>query len=94
MTKADLVEQVSRSVKLTKKDVAAIVDILLEEISVALAAGQHIEIRGFGSFKVKKRKQRLARNPRTGASVQVPEKQVPFFKASRELRALVEQEAP
>ena len=90
MTKADLVEQVARSVKLTKKDVGVIVDHLLDEVSRALASGQHVEIRGFGSFKVKTRKERLARNPRTGEAVQVPEKQVPYFKASRELRSMIE----
>ena len=90
MTKADLVEQVARKVRLTKKDVGHIVDHFLEGVSQALASGQHIEIRGFGSFKVKTRKQRLARNPRTGAAVEVPEKQVPYFKASRELRGMIE----
>jgi integration host factor subunit beta len=90
VTKADLVEQVARSVKLTKKDVGVIVDHLLDEVSRALASGQHVEIRGFGSFKVKTRKERLARNPRTGEAVQVPEKQVPYFKASRELRSMIE----
>jgi len=90
MTKADLVEQISLSVKLSKKDVGIIVDRLLEEVSLALATGRHIEIRGFGSFKVKTRKHRLARNPRTGESVEVPEKMVPYFKASRELRGMIE----
>lgn len=89
MTKADLVEQVSKGVQLTKKDVGVVVDQLLEEICLALQAGQHIEIRGFGSFKVKTRRQRQARNPRTGESVEVPEKLVPYFKASRELRAMI-----
>ena len=89
MTKADLVEQVAKGVQLTKKDVGVVVDQLLEEISLALASGQHIEIRGFGSFKVKTRRQRQARNPRTGESVEVPEKLVPYFKASRELRAMI-----
>jgi integration host factor subunit beta len=89
MTKADLVEQVSKSVTLTKKDVGVVVDHLLEEVCLALQTGQHIEIRGFGSFKVKTRRQRQARNPRTGESVEVPEKLVPYFKASRELRAQI-----
>jgi len=89
VTKADLVEQVSKGVQLTKKDVGVVVDQLLDEICLALQSGQHIEIRGFGSFKVKKRRQRQARNPRTGESVDVPEKLVPYFKASRELRAMI-----
>ena len=53
----------------------------------AIANGEHIEIRGFGTFKVKERKERMARNPRTGESVGVPAKKVPYFKASNELKA-------
>ena len=90
MTKADLVEGVAEATGLTKRDVAVVVDLLLETISKALADQEHIELRGFGSFKVKTRKARLARNPRTGEQVNVPEKMVPFFKASRELVKLVD----
>jgi nucleoid DNA-binding protein len=89
MTKADLVEQVAGVTGLTKRDVGVVVDLLLETISKALCEKEHIEIRGFGSFKVKTKKARIARNPRTGAQVQVPAKTVPYFKASRELVKLI-----
>lgn len=89
MTKADLVEQVAMRTGLTKKDVAAVADHLLEGICETLIRGGHVEIRGLGSFKTKTRKARQARNPRTGESVSVPEKVVPYFKASKELRAMV-----
>jgi len=92
LTKRDvgLVEQVAGATGLTKRDVGVVVDLLLETISKALSDKEHIEIRGFGSFKVKTRKARIARNPRTGEKVDVPEKQVPYFKASRELVKLVD----
>ncbi len=90
MTKADLVEEVANATGLTKRDVGVVVDLLLETISKALSDQEHIELRGFGSFKVKTRKARVARNPRTGERVNVPEKLVPYFKASRELVKLVD----
>jgi len=85
MTKADLVEQVYEAIGpgVTKKDCAAVVEAFLNAVKQALAHGEHIEIRGFGTFKVRHRKPRLARNPRTGESVQVPARQVPVFKPSR-----------
>jgi len=89
MTKADLVERVAAKTGLTKKDVAAIADHFLEGICQALLRGGHVEIRGLGSFKTKTRKARQARNPRTGESVFVPQKVVPYFKASKELRTRV-----
>jgi integration host factor subunit beta len=90
MTKADLVEQVSTATGLTKRDVGVVVDLLLMTISRALTEEEHVELRGFGSFKVKTRNARVARNPRTGERVQVPQKTVPYFKASRELIKLVD----
>jgi len=85
MTKADLVEQVYEAIGpgVTKKDCAAVVEAFLNAVKQALAHGEYIEIRGFGTFKVRHRKPRLARNPRTGESVQVPARQVPVFKPSR-----------
>ena len=64
-------------------------DQLLNAVSRALSEGKHIEIRGFGTFKVRERKARKARNPRSGAEVLVPAKLVPVFKASNELKAAV-----
>ena len=93
MTKADLVEQVAEAIGpgITKKDCALVVDGLLNAIKNALAQHEHIEIRGFGTFKVRERKSRLARNPRTGDPVEVPPRAVPVFKPSKDLRALVEE---
>lgn len=91
MTKADLVEQVADAIGpgITKKDCALVVDGLLNAIKNALAEQQNIEIRGFGTFKVRKRKARMARNPRTGESVEVPARVVPIFKPSKDLRTQV-----
>jgi integration host factor beta subunit len=91
MTKADIVDEIAERTGLTKKDVADTVDQFLEAVSRALATGKHIEIRGFGTFKVKDRKSRLARNPRTGESVPVPPRRVPVFKVSKELKDIVAQ---
>jgi nucleoid DNA-binding protein len=89
MTKADLVEQISESTGLTKKDTADTVDEFLAAIKKALVSGNHIEIRGFGTFKVKERKARTARNPRTGDPVPLPSRRVPVFKVSKELKGRI-----
>lgn len=95
MTKADLVEQVTAQIAQTegpmisKKDCARVVDTLLEAVKIALRDKQNIEIRGFGTFKIRERKPRLARNPRTGSPVEVAARPVPVFKPSKELRELV-----
>ena len=86
MTKADLVEEISKETGLSKKDAGIVVNLIIENICNALAEGDKVELRGFGSFKVKSRKARKARNPRTGESVDVPAKLVPYFKASNELK--------
>ena len=91
MTKAEIVENISGRTGLTKKEVAEAVDKFLDCISKGLAEGKHYEIRGFGTFKVKARKSRMARNPRTGEAVPVPDRKVPIFKVSRELKELVAQ---
>ncbi|MGH7481404.1 MAG: HU family DNA-binding protein [Longimicrobiales bacterium] len=91
MTKADLVEQVAEAIGpgITKKDCGLVVDGLLNAIKKALSEHQHIEIRGFGTFKVRERKSRLARNPRTGDPVRVPSRRVPVFKPSKDLKLQV-----
>lgn len=94
MTKADLVDRITTATGLTKRDVAIVVDRFIEAIGAALASGKHIELRGFGSFKVKGRRSRVARNPRTGATVRVPEKLVPYFKVSKELKKIIEDADP
>lgn len=89
MTKADLVEDICKRSRLSKSENARIVDEILNSIAQALSEGQHIEIRGFGTFKVRARRSRRARNPRTGAEVSVPAKLVPVFKPSNQLKAMV-----
>ncbi len=87
MTKAELVEMIAGVTGVSKKDTAVIVNMILENISRALESSDKVELRGFGSFKVKSRRSRTARNPRSGDSVMVPAKLVPYFKASNELKA-------
>ena len=95
MTKADLVERVTESIAQTsgpmisKKDCARVVDSFLDAIKDALKEQKNIEVRGFGTFKIRNRKTRMARNPRTGEPVEVSARPVPVFKPSKELRALV-----
>ncbi|MCK4427879.1 MAG: integration host factor subunit beta [candidate division Zixibacteria bacterium] len=89
MTKADLVEEVSGKTGLTRTDVAVVVDAFLETVKKSLEDGNNIEIRGFGTFKIKLRKARKARNPRTGEEVPVPDRKVPVFKPSNEFKALI-----
>ncbi len=89
MTKADLVEGIATKTGVSKNHTALIVDDLLQAISKALSEGHHLEIRGFGTFKVRERRARRARNPRSGEEVLVPAKLVPVFKPSKELKALI-----
>lgn len=89
MTKAELVEQVSATGDLTRKDAEVIVETILNAVMDALRADDKVEIRGFGSFRTRSRKARVGRNPKTGDKVDVPAKRVPFFKPSKELRDLV-----
>ncbi|MGB7191315.1 MAG: integration host factor subunit beta [Acidobacteriaceae bacterium] len=89
MTKAELVEEVTQLGDLTRRDGEVIVDTIFDAVIGALKAGDKIEIRGFGSFRIRQRKPRIGRNPKTGAKVDVPAKRVPYFKPSKELRDLV-----
>jgi len=89
MTKAGLVEEISAQTGISKNHTALIVDNLLDSLCKALSEGQHLEIRGFGTFKVRERRARRARNPRSGSEVLVPAKLVPVFKPSKELKAMV-----
>ena len=74
---------------LSHQDLERVIGVVLEEISTALERGDRVELRGFGAFSVRRRDARRGRNPRTGESVSVPAKSVPFFKAGKELRARV-----
>ena len=89
MTKAELVEEVSRVSDLTKKHSEVIVDTVFESIIEALKRGEKIELRGFGSFRLRKREPRKGRNPKTGDKVDVPPKRVPYFKPGKELKDLI-----
>jgi integration host factor subunit beta len=89
MTKADLIDEVSRLAELTRKDSEVIVETIFDSVVRSLRAGDKIEIRGFGSFRTRQRKPRMGRNPKTGEKVEVPAKKIPFFKPSKELKDLV-----
>ncbi len=89
MTKANLVEEVLTVGDLTRRDSEVIVDTIFDSVIGALKKGDKIEIRGFGSFRIRQRKPRVGRNPKTGAKVEVPAKRVPYFKPSKELRDMV-----
>lgn len=87
MTKSELIVRLAeRNPHLYLRDVERIVTTIFDEISAALARGDRVELRGFGAFSVKRRDARVGRNPRTGASVQVTEKHIPFFKTGKQLR--------
>jgi integration host factor subunit beta len=87
MTKSELVMRISeRNPHLYQRDVERIVSTIFEEITGALTRGDRVELRGFGAFSVKGRNARVGRNPRTGETVQVARKSVPYFKAGKELR--------
>lgn len=93
MTKSELIEKVSEKVELTKKQTETIVNEIFNSIKQALAEGgtsARVEIRGFGSFKVKSRHSREGRNPKTGQPVRIRSKKVPVFKAGKELRERVD----
>ena len=89
MTKADLVEEIATRVDLSKKDSEIVVNTVFRNIINALANGDKVELRGFGSFRTRARRSRIGRNPKTGDSVNVPEKKVPFFKPGKNLKKLV-----
>ena len=87
MIKSELVQRIaSQNPHLYQRDVENIVNAILGEIIAALARGDRVELRGFGAFTVKHRASRQGRNPRTGTTVAVAEKFVPFFKTGKELR--------
>jgi integration host factor subunit beta len=93
MTKADLVEEVTRVTELPRKEAEETVETVFESIISALQSGDKIEVRGFGSFRTRERRGRTGRNPKTGAKVDVPAKKIPFFKPSKELKDFVNGEA-
>ena len=87
MTKSDLILRLTdKYPHLLQRDIERIVNAMFDEISHALARGNRVELRGFGAFSIKKREARQGRNPRTGKTVSVAEKHVPFFKTGKQLR--------
>ena len=92
MTKAELIEEVSRVSNLTKKHSEIIVDTVFKSVINALHRGEKIELRGFGSFRIRQRESRKGRNPKTGEKVDVPAKKVPYFKPGKELKELINRE--
>jgi integration host factor subunit beta len=89
MTKAELIEEVAKAADLTKKHSEIVVDTVFRSIIEALHRGDKVELRGFGSFRLRHRRAREARNPKTGEKVNVPAKKVPYFKAGKGLKELI-----
>ncbi|MEW6443289.1 MAG: integration host factor subunit beta [bacterium] len=94
MTKSELINRISERLPyLTRKDAEIIVNTIFDSMVEALVSGSRIEIRGFGSFKVKHRGDREGRNPKTGETVRIPAKRMPFFKIGKELFERINDEA-
>ncbi|MSQ77290.1 MAG: integration host factor subunit beta [Nitrospiraceae bacterium] len=90
MTKAQIIEKVSEQVSLlTKRQAEIVVNTMFNSVRDSLHRGDKTEIRGFGSFRLRNRRMKEGRNPKTGATVSVPAKKVPFFKAGKELKELL-----
>jgi integration host factor subunit beta len=93
MTKSELIQKLAeRNPHLFLRDVEKIVDTVFDEITGALVSGDRVELRGFGAFSVKHREARTGRNPRTGETVHVEEKRLPFFKTGKALREKLNEE--
>ncbi|AZV79389.1 integration host factor subunit beta [Sedimentitalea sp. CY04] len=87
MIRSELIQKIAdENPHLYQRDVERIVNTVFEEVTGAMSRGDRVELRGFGAFSVKKRDSRVGRNPRTGETVQVDEKHVPFFKTGKLLR--------
>ena len=90
MTKSALIEKIAEKVDgLSKKQTEVVIETIFESVKDSLAKGGKVEIRGFGNFRLRSRNSRKARNPKTGASVDVPPKKVPYFKVGKDLREMV-----
>jgi len=89
MNKAELINAVAEKAALSKKDSEAAVNAALEAITAALADGEKVQLVGFGSFEVKKREERVGRNPKTNEEIKIPASKVPAFKAGKALKDAV-----
>ena len=90
MTKAELVHNVMATIQLPKHQTDKVIQLVLQSIMDALEAGDKVELRGFGSFRLRHRAPRTGRNPKTGAMVQIPAKRIPWFTAGKALKSLVD----
>ena len=86
MNKTELINQVAERAEVTKKDAEKVVSATIEAITAALAAGDKVQLTGFGSFEVKDRAARVGRNPRTGEATEIPASRIPVFKAGKALK--------
>ena len=89
MTKAELIEEVAKAAEINRKNSEIIVNTIFKSIVDALHNGEKVELRGFGSFRIRQRGPRKGRNPKTGATVNVPAKRIPYFKPGKELKELI-----
>jgi len=89
MTKAELIEEVANAAGINRKHSEIIVNTVFKSIIDALHRGEKIELRGFGSFRLRQRGPRQGRNPKTGEKVNVPAKRIPYFKPGKELKELI-----
>jgi|TARA_B100000959_G_C14732059_1_gene521431 integration host factor subunit beta len=92
MRKVELIERVAAQSSLNRKEAVGAVEAVLSSIIESLATGEKVELRGFGSFRIRKKSARIGRNPRSGQRVDVPPKTVPYFRAGKALRELVDNE--
>jgi DNA-binding protein HU-beta len=92
LNKAELISLVAQKTEFTKKDTEKLVNAVFESIGEALAAGEKVQIMGFGSFEVRPREARKGRNPQTGEEIEIPATNNPVFKAGKALKELVNQE--
>ena len=89
MTKVELIEEVANEADLTKKDAKVVVQTVLDSITDSLQRGEKVELRGFGSFRIRNRRPRQGRNPKIGSGVTVPAKKIPYFKPGKEIKDIV-----
>ncbi|MBU0986787.1 MAG: integration host factor subunit beta [Proteobacteria bacterium] len=90
MNRSDLVNALKDKAALSRKDAEKVVDTFFDAIKATLSKGERVEIRGFGSFTVKRYKPYMGRNPKTGVQIDVPSKKLPFFKVGKELKEMVD----
>ncbi len=90
MTRSELIERIAEKGRIPHKTAEAVVDVMFDSIEGALVRGERVEIRGFGSFVVRKYESRTGRNPRTGEAVEVPARRRPYFKVGKELSKRVD----